>query len=128
MGGEVDAQGPGQRHPPASRTALGLHGPRLGVPASLDADEPSLEVDVRPAQGGQLPAAQAGVEGGGPHRPVGHGGGLEEGARLRWARHPISATPDRREGEALGRIQVDLRARDGAAVDGPQRQDGVSDR
>ena len=60
----------------------GLDRPRLLVEASLDADDALVEVDVLPAQRLELAAAQAGVQGARPHRPLAGRQGGDQGPRL----------------------------------------------
>src|SRR5829696_1119938 len=76
----------------------------------------------------RVPHTQAGVEGDRPHRPVPWRECVDECSGLRGSSDPLAPSPDRRQGESLGRVDVDLGAGDRPAIDSPQREDGVPDR
>ena len=67
---EAIAQRRGDRHPAPPLLGLGRDLPLDLVPAALDADDAGGEVDVGAVQGGELAAAQPGVQGGRPQRAV----------------------------------------------------------
>jgi hypothetical protein len=120
VGQELRAKGRRERDAPAPGTALGFDRPRFGVEASLDADETGVEVDVLPPKRLELAAAQAGVDGGGPHGAVARGQGGDQGPCLLRARDALAPATYRREREPEGGVLNDLRARDRAAKS-PQR-------
>jgi hypothetical protein len=70
MARELGPQGGAQQDPPPPGPALRLDRPGLLVPASLDPQDTTLKVDVRPAKPLELAAAKPGVEGGGPERAL----------------------------------------------------------
>ena len=78
-------------------------------------------------EGLEFAEAEAGVEGGGPDRAVGGLEGVEERFDLGWCGDPFPVAADGGEREFEGGVDGDLAAAVGAAVDRPQRQDGVAD-
>ena len=73
--------------------ALGLDRPDAVIPALLDSEDPSLEVDVGPPQGAQLAASQAGVEGSGPESTIALPQFCDQLLGLGGARDPLAASP-----------------------------------
>jgi len=88
---------------PSFGSALRLDGPYLRVPAALDTDDTTLEVDVAPTKRRELSAAQAGVEGGRPHSPVLLREPIDERSGLRRPGDPFAPPPHDSSAASLGR-------------------------
>ena len=85
-----------------------------------------VEVDVAPAQRGDLAGAQPRVDGEAPERAIALGDGGDQALRLLGSRVALPRAANRGQLDAGDRARVDVASVHGAAIDDAQRHQGVA--
>ena len=119
MGEKLLTKDARNRYPALARAALRIDEPRDAIPGLLDPQDPGLEVDAAPAKRLKLAAARAGVDGCCPEDPVVRREHPKECIYLARLGDSVAGGAILGKRESLGRVDGDLLAIDGAAIDRP---------